>query len=73
VPDNTLVVSECSGEIVTALTVVLAGAVVLAEAAAAGMITAAPVAAAAQAVRIAFLMMGTSFLVDFYVYSIVSL
>jgi hypothetical protein len=57
------VVSECSGEIVTFLTVVLAGAVVLAEAAALGMITAAAVAVAAQAVRIAFLMMGTSFLV----------
>src|SRR6185369_1193483 len=63
-PDTPLV-SECSGEIVTALTVARAGAVVLAEATALGMITAAAVAAAAAAlaVRIAFLMMGTSFLV----------
>src|SRR5215475_13093145 len=64
---ETLVVSECSGEIVTALTVVLAGAVVLAEAAALGMITAAAVAAvaaAAPAARIAFLMVGTSFLAE---------
>jgi hypothetical protein len=59
---------------VTALTVALAGAVVLAEAAAAGMITAAAVAAAtALAVRIAFLMMGTSFPKNFYVHSIASL
>jgi hypothetical protein len=61
------VVSECSGEIVTALTVTLA------EAAAPGMITAAAVAAAAQAVRIAFLMMDTSFLSGLCRHSITSL
>src|SRR5579862_4600795 len=48
---DTLVVSECSGEIVTALNVVPALTVVLAEAAALGMITAAAVAAVAAAAQ----------------------